>query len=98
MIPTDADIILECFDCAASKAMLASFCLRNLPEIPIITVSGLAGKGPLDHIKSSKGPGKLIIIGDQLSEVGPETGTLSSRVMFAAAMQTHTAIRIVTER
>lgn len=96
LIPETADIILECFDCAASKAMLAAFCLKKFPEKPLVTVSGLAGTGPLDEIKISKMPGKMIVIGDQTTEVGPETGTLSSRVMFTAAMQAHTAIEILT--
>ena len=97
LIPSNADIILECFDCAISKAMITAFCLKNLPLKPMISVSGLAGTGELDSIKVSKGPGKLLIIGDGESEASPGTGTLSSRVMFAAAMQAHTAICIVSE-
>jgi sulfur carrier protein ThiS adenylyltransferase len=92
LIPVNADIILECFDCAASKAMLVTFCLKNFPQKTIISVSGLAGAGKLDSIKVSKGPGKLLIIGDGESEATQETGTLSSRVMFAASMQAHMAI------
>lgn len=95
IIPAESDIILECFDCGASKAMLATYCLQHLPKIPLITVSGLAGTGPLDQIYISKKPGKMIVIGDQSSEVSPETGTLSTRVMFTAAMQAHTAISIL---
>lgn len=95
LIPVDADIILECFDNAACKAMLATHCLKNLPKKPLITVSGLAGTGPLNEIHKTKGPNNMIIIGDQATEVGPETGTLSSRVIFAAAMQAHTAIETI---
>ena len=95
IIPADADIILECFDCAVSKAMLTAFCLQHLPRKPIISVSGLAGTGHLDSIQVKQGPGNLLIIGDGISEASPETGTLSSRVMFAAAMQAHLAIRTV---
>lgn len=96
LIPENSDIILECFDCAISKAMLAEFCLKNFPKKPIISVSGLAGTGHLETIKVNKGPGNLLIIGDGKSEAAPETGTLSSRVMFAASIQAHLAIRIVS--
>ena len=93
VIPEKPEIILECFDRAESKAMLVAYCLKNRPEIPAITVSGLAGDGPLDTIKVSQGPGKLQIIGDGISEVSPQTGTLSSRVMYAASIQAHLAIK-----
>jgi len=96
LIPANADIILECFDSAACKVMLVAFCLKKFPKKTIISVSGLAGIGNLDSIKVSKGPGKLLIIGDGESEASPETGTLSSRVIYAASIQAHLAIRIVT--
>ena len=93
LIQSNADIILECFDCAVSKAMLVTFCLKQLPEKTIISVSGLAGTGTLDTIKVKKGPSNLLIIGDGETEASPETGTLSSRVMFTASIQAHLAIR-----
>ncbi len=95
IIPEKPDIILECFDKAESKAMLISFCLKYRRNIPVITVSGLAGDGPLETINISQGPGKLQIIGDGVTEVSPETGTLSTRVMFAASIQAHLAIKSV---
>ena len=72
--------------------MLISFCLKYRSNIPVITVSGLAGDGSLETIKISQGPGKLQIIGDGISEVSPQVGTLSSRVMFAASIQAHLAM------
>jgi hypothetical protein len=50
----------------------------------------------LDTIKVTKGPGKLQIIGDGVTEVSPETGTLSTRVMYAASIQAHLAIHCLT--
>lgn len=93
IIPKNTDLLLECFDCAVSKAMFARFALQNYPDIPTITVSGLAGVHSLDLIKKKSGPGKLIIIGDCKNEANMENGTLSSRVMYAASMQAHEAIR-----
>jgi sulfur carrier protein ThiS adenylyltransferase len=96
VIPQNTDLILECFDSAESKAMLASFALKLRPEIPIITVSGLAGAGPIETIQTVQGPGKMVIIGDGTTEATPENGTLSSRVMYVSSIQTHLAIEILT--
>lgn len=95
VIPATPEIILECFDGAESKALIVSFCLKQRSDIPVITVSGLAGDGPLETIKVSPGPGKLQIIGDGVTEVSPQTGTLSSRVMYAASIQAHLAIKVL---
>jgi sulfur carrier protein ThiS adenylyltransferase len=95
LIPEKTDLIFECFDCAVSKTALTSFSLAERPEIPTIAVSGLAGIGPCEEIKISKGPGKLYIIGDGICEMNPETGTIASRVTQVAAMQAHTGIRLL---
>jgi len=89
------DLILECFDKAECKAMIASHVLANMPDIPLITVSGLAGAGPSENLVVSRGPGRMYVIGDRVSEMNPATGTVSSRVMVAAAMQAHLGIRIL---
>lgn len=97
IIPKNSDIVLECFDSADSKAMIASFMIRNRPETPAVVVSGLAGAGPLDTIQVREGPGNLTVIGDLESEATPKNGTLSTRVMCAAATQAHTAIQKLLE-
>ena len=97
IIPGDCDIILECFDSAESKATLVSFVLKYRSTIPLIAVSGLAGSGPVETIKYKKGPGKMWLIGDGECEATPENGTLSTRVMTAAAMQAHKAVQILIE-
>ncbi len=93
------DIVLECFDRAEEKKMLASFCISMLPQVPLVAVSGLAGTGPVENIRVlRKGPGGMIVIGDGETEMTPENGTLSSRVTFAAAYQAHMAISILLEK
>ena len=76
---------------------LAAFILTHRRDTPAITVSGLAGAGSLSTIQQTEGPGNLIVIGDKKSEATPENGTLSSRVMYAASMQAHTAIQILSQ-
>ncbi|MCK5843471.1 MAG: sulfur carrier protein ThiS adenylyltransferase ThiF [Victivallales bacterium] len=92
---TGADVILECFDTAESKTLLVSHCLRHLQTTPVVAVSGLAGITPIENMRVNRGPGRLIVIGDGESEMTPETGTVSSRVTAAAAMQAHEAIRLI---
>ena len=93
----DYDIILECFDNPNSKAQLVGYVLKNIPNTPIIAVSGLAGADSLDSIKVSKGPGLLWLVGDGTSDVNKGMGTISTRVMCAASIQAHKAISILAQ-
>jgi sulfur carrier protein ThiS adenylyltransferase len=95
IISADAEIIFECFDRAEAKAMIAAFCMRERPGIPVIAVSGLAGTGKCGAIKVRKGPANLWIVGDLKTEMNPDNGTISSRVACTAAIQAHTGIRIM---
>lgn len=97
LIPEKIDLIFECFDGAAAKAMLTSFALSERADTPVIAVSGLAGLGSSEDIKINRGPGKLYIVGDGTSEMNPENGTISSRVTQVSAIQTHIGIRFLLE-
>ncbi|MFA6290934.1 MAG: sulfur carrier protein ThiS adenylyltransferase ThiF [Victivallales bacterium] len=95
IISASSEIIFECFDRAEAKAMIAAFCMKERPGIPVIAVSGLAGTGECGIIKVRKGPANLWIVGDLKTEMNPENGTISSRVAYTAALQAHTGIRIM---
>lgn len=95
IIPGKSDLIFECFDNAVAKAMLTNFALTEKPDIPVIAVSGVAGLGPCEDITINKGPGQLYIIGDGMSEINAETGTISSRVTQVSAIQAHIGIRLM---
>jgi len=97
LIADKIDLIFECFDSAAAKAMLASFALSERPGIPVIAVSGVAGLGPCEDITINRGPGQLYIVGDGKSEMNAETGTISSRVSQVSAVQAHVGIRLLLE-
>ena len=97
LIPEKIDLIFECFDSAAAKAMLASFALSERPGIPAIAVSGVAGLGPCEDIRINRGPGQLYIVGDGTSEMNAETGTIASRVAQVSAVQAHIGIRLLLE-
>ncbi|OGV49713.1 MAG: thiamine biosynthesis protein ThiF [Lentisphaerae bacterium GWF2_44_16] len=93
-IPDTADIIFECFDNPVSKAELSRFCLEKRAGIPLIAVSGIAGTGPAEEIKISRPYGNFYVIGDGNSDTNV-FGVLASRVILAAALQSHLAIRIM---
>ena len=93
-LATDASVVLECFDAAESKAILVSSFSRYRPDLPIIAVSGLAGTGPIEELTVRRGPGNLLLVGDGKSGIDSGSGTLSTRVAAAAAMQAHEAILI----
>lgn len=94
-ISNKVDLIFECFDNPVCKAEIVRFCLEKRPEIPVVSVSGIAGNGPAEKIKVTRGPGKLYIIGDRSTEANKKNGTLSSRVTYAAALQTHYGISLI---
>lgn len=94
-ISENVDVIFECFDNPVCKAELVRFCLDKRPDIPIISVSGIAGKGPVEKIKVTREHGHLYIIGDRNTEANEKNGTLSSRVIYAAALQAHYGISLM---
>jgi len=98
LIPGDIDILLECFDNPQSKAEIVQFMLLHRRNIPVIAVSGIAGKDSLELIKTEKGPGHLYIIGDTINGIENNLGTLSTRVMCASAHQAHCAINLLAEQ
>lgn len=95
IIPSNIDIIFECYDDAGAKAELFSYCISKRKDTPLIMVSGLAGTAPSDEIRARKIASSVWLVGDERSEMNPQNGTLSSRVMLAAATQAHLGIRIL---
>ncbi len=78
-------VMVEAFDNAASKKMLAeSFCGK---EVLYVTASGLGGWGNSDNIKVRKLNGLFYMVGDQSSEACPACPPCAPRVMITAAKQ-----------
>jgi sulfur carrier protein ThiS adenylyltransferase len=95
LIPADVDIIFECFDRAEAKAELVRFCLTERTDIPLIAVSGIAGMGAVDKLKLVRKSEYFYLLGDEDSGDTKDQGTISSRVMAAAAMQAHAGINLL---
>ncbi|MDO9107490.1 MAG: sulfur carrier protein ThiS adenylyltransferase ThiF [Coriobacteriia bacterium] len=93
----DADVIAEAVDGAPTKAMILEVCTRDLPDVPIITVSGLAGYDSANLIVTEKLAVNLYVVGDLESDIRSGLSLLASRVMVAAAHQAHAIIRVLLD-
>lgn len=89
-----ADVIIEAFDKADQKAMLAEAVLTDLPGKPLILGLGMAGYG-FNQILHSRDAGNLFICGDEVSEAGPNFGLMAPRVGLTAHMQANLALEII---
>ncbi len=87
------DIIVEAFDDAGMKVMLAEEVLSALPGVPLVMASGLAGWGKNELLASKQAGENLWICGDGISEVSEERVPLAPRVGIVSNMQAN----IVTE-
>ena len=87
-----ADILVEAFDRADMKAMLAAAWMSHYPDRYMIMASGLSGYGKSNKIQTQVS-GKLIICGDQ--ETVPEQGLLAPRVAIAANHEANAVIEII---
>jgi sulfur carrier protein ThiS adenylyltransferase len=88
------DVIIEAFDMADQKQMLAETVLTKIPQIPLIIGSGMAGYGA-NNLLRTRHTGKLYICGDEQSEAGPGFGLMAPRVGVAACMQANQALEIL---
>ena len=90
-----ADVIVEAVDRAETKAMILDVCTRELPEIPLVVGSGLAGCDEANAVRTAKLAENVWVVGDLESDVREGHALLSSRVMVAAAHQAHAVVRII---
>ena len=89
------DVIVEAFDQADMKEMLIETVQINMPGIPIVIGSGMAGWGKCETIRFRKIDETLYICGDESSEVSDDLPTLAPRVGMVANMQANVVIEIL---
>lgn len=92
---TGADVIVEAVDGAFDKAMIVNACATALPDVPLVTVSGLAGSGSANEIVSERIAENVYLVGDLSSDVRDGLPLFASRVMVAAAHEAHVVIRVL---
>jgi sulfur carrier protein ThiS adenylyltransferase len=89
-----AEILVEAFDLAEMKAMLARNWLALHPGRYIVTASGIAGLGRSGLLKTEV-RGKMIVCGDGRSSLESEGGYTAPRVAIAANLQAAAVIEIL---
>ncbi len=90
-----ADVVIEAADRAEVKAMIANTALTELPQVPLVSASGLAGFDSANDVTTERIADSFYLVGDQRSDVRMGYSLLASRVMVAAAHEAHAAIRIL---
>ena len=80
----DADILLEAFDKAESKAWLIESWAAAFPDRALVIGNGLSGAGRTNRLRVKK-VGNLYFCGD--GETGMELGLCSARIAIAANME-----------
>ena len=88
------DVVVEAFDEADQKSMLIEYMLTNLPDIPLVAASGMAGFGRTDQLKVVQS-GNLYVWGDAQSEISEENPPLAPRVNIVANMQADIVLQLL---
>jgi sulfur carrier protein ThiS adenylyltransferase len=92
---SECRVIVEAFDTSEMKQMIIETVQLNMPLIPIVAGSGLAGWGKSDAIRYRKIDDTLYICGDESSEASEELPPLAPRVGMVANMQANVVIEIL---
>lgn len=89
------DVLVEAVDRAQTKAQIISAAARDLPHVPVVAASGLAGTDSANLIISQRVSEYLWVTGDLVADVAQGLPLLSSRVTVAAAHEAHLVVRIL---
>ncbi|MDY0340367.1 MAG: sulfur carrier protein ThiS adenylyltransferase ThiF [Coriobacteriia bacterium] len=90
-----ADVIVEAVDEAEAKAMILNTCMTELPDVPLVAASGVAGYGSTNAIVTERMAENLYVVGDLTSDIREGHPLTASRVMTAAAAQAHIVVRVL---
>lgn len=88
------DVIVEAFDKAEMKQMIIETVLTQMPGKYLVAGVGMAGWGMTDIIRCRKSD-RLIICGDEVSEVSDTMPVLAPRVAMVANMQANEVLEIL---
>ncbi|MHB8984921.1 MAG: sulfur carrier protein ThiS adenylyltransferase ThiF [Eubacteriales bacterium] len=81
----DCDVLVEALDRAQDKKTLVEACPGTVKLL--VSASGVAGWGHVDGINTRRLSDKFYIVGDMMSEAGPDCPPLAPGVAVAAAKQ-----------
>ena len=86
-------IVCEAFDRAEEKSMLISTLSAQLPEVKLISASGMGGLGSANGIQTRRAMKNLYLCGDYVSDMAE--GVMAPRVMLCAAQQANMVLRLI---
>lgn len=89
------DVMVEAFDRADQKAMLATHFGKQFPHIPLVLATGLAGHMPSNTIVTRKMGKSMVVVGDLKTAAAPGTGLMAPRVGVAAHHQANAVLRLI---
>jgi sulfur carrier protein ThiS adenylyltransferase len=93
----DADVIAECFDGAEEKQMIVETVLTKMNKPIVVTVSGLAGYGNSNVIRTRRVSQRLIMVGDGQSCIDSDKILTAGRVGIAANHQANVIVEVIVD-
>jgi sulfur carrier protein ThiS adenylyltransferase len=88
------DIIVEAFDLAEMKLMIAETVIENFPDKYLVMGSGLAGFGNNNSIRTTR-TGNIFVCGDLVNETSDRLPPLGPRVGIVANMQANQVLELL---
>jgi sulfur carrier protein ThiS adenylyltransferase len=89
-------VVVEALDSAEAKQMIVETFLGERPQTWLVAASGLGGYGR-NQILHTRRSGRLIICGDERSEVSRELPPLAPRVGIVAHMQANVVLELLLD-
>ncbi|HMM11833.1 MAG TPA: sulfur carrier protein ThiS adenylyltransferase ThiF [Bacteroidales bacterium] len=90
-------LVIEAFDKAEAKQMIAEAMLTCMPQVPLIMGNGMAGIGMFGSIRQEKWFENVYVCGDFVTEVGENTPPLAPRVGIVSNMQANLALELLVK-
>ncbi len=91
------DVLVECFDDAAMKAVALRVALTELKGVGYVGASGVAGYGDNNTIRTARLYPRVYLVGDGESAAAPGQGLMAPRVGVAAHQQANQVLRLLLE-
>jgi sulfur carrier protein ThiS adenylyltransferase len=89
------DIICEAFDKPKAKSMIVNVALNKLPNVKIVSASGMAGFDSSNLIKTRNPIKHLYLCGDLENAAGIGNGLMAPRVQICAGHQANMILRLL---
>lgn len=88
-------LVCEAFDSPKSKAMLIETLLSSIPDVTIVSGSGMAGYESGNSIQTIRKMKRLYVCGDGITEAKEGYGLMMPRVQICAGHQANMVIRLI---